>query len=82
VDVYLMMKMTRMMTMMMGRLVPAYDYEDVSRVLENPVVVSRYCLGADLHHRRYYGDVLDQYRPAPPFAIIVVMVVITVSVFA
>ncbi len=51
--------------MTMGRLVPAYDYEDVGRVLENPVVVSRCYLGVDLHHRRHYGDVLDQYRPAP-----------------
>ena len=51
--------------MTMGRMVPSYDYEDVGRVFENPVVVSRCCLGADLHHRRHYGDVLDQYRPAP-----------------
>jgi hypothetical protein len=29
------------MTMTMGCLVPANDYEDVGRVLENPVVVSR-----------------------------------------
>ncbi len=65
VDVYPMMKMTRMMTMMMGRLVLAYDYGDVGRVLENPVVVSRCCLGADLHHHRHYYDVLDQYRPVP-----------------
>ena len=51
--------------MMMGRLVLAYDYEDVGLDLENPVVVSRCCLGASLHHRRRYGDVLDQYRLAP-----------------
>ncbi len=50
--------------MMMGRLVLACDYEDVGRVLENPVVVTRCCLGADLHHRRHYGNVLDQYRLA------------------
>ncbi len=65
VDVYLMMRMRRMTTMTMGHLVPVYDYEDVGRVLENPVVVSRCCLSADLHRRRHYGDVLDQYRPAP-----------------
>ncbi len=51
--------------MTMGRLVPAYDYGDVGQVLENSVVVSRCCLGADLHHRRHYGNVLDQNRPAP-----------------
>nr|BAD27766.1 hypothetical protein [Oryza sativa Japonica Group] len=65
VDVYLMMRMRRMTMMTMGRLVPAHDYEDVGRVLENPVVVACCCLSADLHHRRHYGDVLDQYRPAP-----------------
>ena len=53
------------MMMTMGRLVPAYDYEDVGLDLENPVVVSCCCLGAGLHHRRRYGDVLDQYRLAP-----------------
>ena len=65
VDVYLMMRMRRMTMMTMGRLVPAYDYEDVGWVLENPVVVSRCCLGAGLHHHRRYGDVLNQYRLAP-----------------
>jgi hypothetical protein len=81
-DVYLM-KMTRMMTMTMGRLVPAHEYEDVGRVLENPVAVSRCCLGADLHHRCHYGVVLDQYRPLFMLVVIVAVVAaITVSVFA
>ncbi len=51
--------------MMMGHLVPVYDYKDVGRVLENPVVVSRCCPGTDLHRRRHYGGILGQYRPAP-----------------
>ena len=53
------------MTMTMGRLVPAYDYEDDDLDLENPVVVFRCCLGADLRHRRCYGDGLYQYCLAP-----------------
>ncbi len=54
-----------MMTITMGRLFPAYDYEDVGLDLGNPVVVSHYCLGADLRHHRRYGDGLDLYCLAP-----------------
>ncbi len=54
-----------MMMMTMGRLVPAYDYEDDGLDLGNPVIVSRCCLGADLHYRRRYGGGHDQYCLAP-----------------
>lgn len=54
-----------MMMMTMGRLVLAYDYEDNGLDLGNPVVVSRCCLGADLHYRRRYGGGHDQYCLAP-----------------
>ena len=53
------------MTMTMGRLVPVYDYEDDGLDLDNPVVVFRCCLGADLHRRRRYGGDHDQYCLAP-----------------
>ncbi len=53
------------MMMTMGRLVPAYDYEDDGLDLGNPVVVSRCCLGADLHYHRRYGGGHDQYCTAP-----------------
>ena len=53
------------MTMTMGRLVPAYDYEDDGLDLGNPVVVFHCCLGADLHHCRRYGGDHDQYCLAP-----------------
>ena len=53
------------MMMTMGRLVPAYNYEDDGLDLGNPVVISRCCLGADLHHCRRYGGGHDQYCLAP-----------------
>jgi hypothetical protein len=64
-----------MMTMTMGHLVPAYDYEDDGLDLGNPVIVSRCCLGADLHHRRCYGAAMASIVWPPSFAIVVVVVV-------
>ena len=48
----------------MSHSVPVYDYRDGGRVLENPVVVRRYCPDVDLCRRRCYSGDLDQYRPA------------------